>query len=54
MGGGYILFNLFFVPYKRERLFINGILGAMSVMFIGIWIGKQYGKISAAKMCVRL
>lgn len=41
MGGGYILFNLFFVPYKRERLFINGILGAMSVMFIGIWIGKQ-------------
>lgn len=41
VGVGYILFNLFFVPYKRERLFINGILGAMSVMFIGIWIGKQ-------------
>ena len=41
VGGGYILFNLFFIPYKRERLFFNGILGAMSVMFIGIWIGKQ-------------
>lgn len=25
VGVGYILFNLFFVPYKRKRLLINGI-----------------------------
>ena len=37
----YIIFNLFFIPYKREKLFVNGIFGALAVMFIGIWLGKQ-------------
>ena len=40
-GAVYILFNLFFVKYKRERLFINGIMGALSVMFLGSWFGQQ-------------
>lgn len=40
-GAVYILFNLFFVKYKRERLFINGIIGALSVMFLGSWFGQQ-------------
>ena len=35
----YIIFNLFFIPYKREKLFVNGIFGALAVMFIGIWLG---------------
>ena len=37
----YIIFNLFFIPYKREKLFVNGIFGALAVMFTGIWLGKQ-------------
>ena len=40
-GAVYILFNLFFVKYKRERLFINGIIGAVTVVFLESWIGKQ-------------
>ena len=34
----YIIFNLFFIPYKREKLFVNGIFGALAVMFTGIWL----------------
>jgi energy-coupling factor transporter transmembrane protein EcfT len=37
----YILLNIFGMKYKRERLFLNGIIGALSVMFIGSWFGKQ-------------
>ena len=37
----YILFSLFFIKYKRERLFINGIIGIWSVLFLGSWFGKQ-------------
>ena len=37
----YIICNLFFIPYKREKLFVNGIFGPLAVMFIGIWLGKQ-------------
>lgn len=37
----YIIFNLFFIPYKREKLFVNGIFGALAVMFTGIWFGKH-------------
>lgn len=40
-GAVYIMLNLFCIQYKRERLFINGLVGAMSVMCIGIWFGKQ-------------
>ena len=37
----YILFSLFFIKYKRERLFINGIIGVWSVLFLGSWFRKQ-------------
>ena len=40
-GAVYIILNMFCIQYKRERLFINGLVGAMSVMCIGIWLGKQ-------------
>lgn len=40
-GAVYIILNMFCIQYKRERLFINGLVGAMSVMCIGIWFGKQ-------------
>ena len=30
----YIIFNLFFIPYKREKLFVNGIFGALAVMLL--------------------
>lgn len=40
-GAVYIILNLFCIQYKRERLFINGFVGAMSVMCIGIWFGKH-------------
>lgn len=41
VGVVYILFSLFFIKYKRERLFINGIIGLWSVLFLGSWFGKQ-------------
>ena len=44
----YIIFNLFFIPYKREKLFVNGIFGALAVMVIGIWLGISTS--SAIKM----
>ena len=31
----YIIFNLFFIPYKREKLFVNGIFGALAVIWHG-------------------
>lgn len=34
-GAVYIILNLFCIQYKRERLFINGVVGAMSVNRIG-------------------
>lgn len=37
----YILINLFFIKYKRERLFINGILSFITVIFIGILLGND-------------
>ena len=40
-GAVYIILNMFCIQYKRERLFINGLVGAMSVMCIGIWVGKH-------------
>ena len=40
-GAVYIILNMFCIQYKRERLFINGLVGAMSVMCIGIWFGKH-------------
>lgn len=42
-GAVYIILNLFCIQYKRKRLFINGLVGAMSVMCIGIWFGKHLG-----------
>ena len=41
VGVVYILLSLFFIKYKRERLFINGIIGVWSVLFLGSWFGKQ-------------
>lgn len=41
VGVVYILFSLFFIKYKRERLFINGMIGLWSVLFLGSWFGKQ-------------
>lgn len=40
-GAVYIILNMFCIQYKRERLFINGLVGTMSVMCIGIWFGKH-------------
>lgn len=40
-GAVYIILNLFCIQYKKERLFIKGVVGAMSVMCIGIWFGKH-------------
>ncbi|MCF2664224.1 hypothetical protein JQM66_06565 [Oscillibacter valericigenes] len=41
IGGVYILINAFFIRYKRERLFVNGLLSAFAVLCLGILIGKQ-------------
>lgn len=40
-GGIYILINAFFIKYKRERLFINGLISAFAVLCLGILIGKN-------------
>ena len=37
----YILIHLFFLKYRREWLFINGILSFLSVVLLGILIGKD-------------
>lgn len=39
-GGIYILINAFFIRYKRERLFVNGLISAFAVLCLGILIGK--------------
>lgn len=31
LGGVYIIINAFFIKYKRERLFVNGLLSALPV-----------------------
>ncbi|MDY5986760.1 hypothetical protein [Sporofaciens sp. SGI.106] len=40
-GGLYILINAFFIKYKRERLFINGLISAFAVLCLGILFGKN-------------
>lgn len=40
-GGLYILINAFFIKYKRERLFINGLISAFTVLCLGIFFGKN-------------
>lgn len=40
-GGIYILINAFFIKYKRERLFINGLISAFAVLCLGILFGKN-------------
>ena len=40
-GGIYILINAFFIKYKRERLFINGLISAFTVLCLGILFGKN-------------
>ena len=37
----YILIHLFCVKYRREWLFIYGILSFLSVVLLGIFIGKD-------------
>lgn len=39
-GGIYILINSFFIRYKREQLFVNGLISAFAVLCLGILIGK--------------
>ena len=41
VGGIYIVINAFFIKYKRERLFINGLISAISVLCLGVLIGKS-------------
>lgn len=40
LGGAYIIIFAFFIPYKRERLFINGLVSALIVACIGISVGR--------------
>ncbi len=40
-GGIYILINAFFIKYKRERLFINGLISAFTVLCLGVVAGKN-------------
>lgn len=35
----YILINLFFIKYKKEHLFINGIISYVTVILLGVWTG---------------
>lgn len=37
----YIVINLFFIKYKRERLFINGLISYITVIMLGSLIGTQ-------------
>ena len=40
-GGIYIFINAFFIKYKRERLFVNGLLFAFTVLCLGVLLGKS-------------
>lgn len=40
-GGIYILINAFLIKYKRERLFVNGLLSAFAVLCLGVIVGKN-------------
>lgn len=41
IGGLYVLIHAFFIKYKRERLFVNGLLSAFAVMCLGVLAGKN-------------
>ena len=40
-GGIYIFINAFFIKYKRERLFVNGLISAIIVLCLGVWVGES-------------
>lgn len=40
-GAAYILIHAFFMKYKRERLFISGLISALAVLCLGILAGKR-------------
>lgn len=41
VGGIFVLINIFLLPFKRELLFVGGIISVLGVMYGGVWIGKQ-------------
>lgn len=42
LGGAlYIIINAFFIKYKRERLFLNGLISAFGVLCLGMMFGKN-------------
>lgn len=41
LGGVYIIINAFFIKYKRERLFVNGLISALAVLCLGVLVGEN-------------
>lgn len=41
VGGIYIFINAFFIKYKRERLFVNGLISAIIVLCLGVLVGES-------------
>lgn len=41
IGGAYVIINAVFINYKRERLFVNGLISAIVVMQLGILLGNS-------------
>lgn len=41
VGGIFVLINIFLLPFKRELLFVGGIISVLGVMYGGVWVGKQ-------------
>lgn len=41
IGGIYIFINSFFIKYKRERLFVNGLILALTVLCLGVLVGES-------------
>ncbi|HKM33640.1 MAG TPA: YwiC-like family protein [Lachnospiraceae bacterium] len=33
LGGGFVVINAFFIKYKKERLFVNGLISAVKCSF---------------------
>lgn len=41
LGGVYMIINAFFIKYKRERLFVNGLIFALAVLCLGVMVGES-------------
>lgn len=40
VGGIYVIVNAFCIKYRRERLFVNGLISALAVLCLGVLIGE--------------